>query len=59
MTEEQVSWDRTTEMQHYGSHDSKVGALHLGYDISYDAGQNNPNRSVWTGWLTGQLDSSA
>jgi hypothetical protein len=46
ITEGQVSWDRTTEMGHCGSHDSKVGALHLGHDIDYDAGQDNPNRSI-------------
>jgi hypothetical protein len=37
-TEGQVSWDRTIEMGHHGSHDSKVGGLHLGHDIGYDAG---------------------
>jgi hypothetical protein len=50
ITKGQVSWDRTTEIGHRGSHDSKVGPLHLGHDIGFDAGQDNPNRSVWTGW---------
>jgi hypothetical protein len=50
ITEGQVNWDRTTEIGHHGNHESKVGAFHLGHDISYDAGQDNPNRSVWTGW---------
>ncbi len=22
----------------------------MGYDIGYDAGQDNPNRSLWTRW---------
>jgi hypothetical protein len=50
ITEGQFSWDRTTETGHRGSHDSKVGTLHLGHDIVYDAGLDNLNRSVWTGW---------
>jgi hypothetical protein len=29
-------------MGHCGSHDSKIGALHLGHDIGYDAEQDNP-----------------
>jgi hypothetical protein len=37
-------------MGHCGSYDNKVGALHLGHDIDYDSAQDNPNRSVWTGW---------
>jgi hypothetical protein len=57
MREGQGSWDRTTEMGQpwQDSHDSKVGARHLGHDIGYDTGQESPDRSVWTG----QPDSSA
>jgi hypothetical protein len=41
-----------TEMGHLwqDSHDHKVMAWHLGHDIGYDAGQDNPDRSVWTSW---------
>jgi hypothetical protein len=42
----QLRWD---------SHDSEVGARLLGHDIDYDAGQDSPDRSVWTG----QPDRSA
>jgi hypothetical protein len=34
--------------------DSKVGAGHPGHDIGYDAGQDSPDRSAWTGRVTGQ-----
>jgi hypothetical protein len=36
----QLRWDKR----------GKAGARHLGHDIGYDAGQDSPDRSVWTGW---------
>ncbi len=54
ITEGQISWDKTTEMRHHGSYDSKVRTLHLGHDIGYDAGQETQSYQSGQVGLTGQ-----
>jgi hypothetical protein len=52
--EGQISWDRTTEKSHRGSHDNKVVALHLGHEAMTLDRITQTDQSGQVG-LTGQL----